>query len=1241
MAAKPTSHSHKSAATSRKRSPKAPQSRKIPVQNFPIVGIGASAGGLESFTQLLQALPPDTGMAFVLIQHLEPSHSSLLSEILTRTTVMVVHEVQQGMTIAPNCVYVIPPNKRMTCKAGKLNLQPRQLARGTHLPIDEFFQSLATECGNKAIAVVLSGSGSDGAIGITAIQSGGGITFAQAPDSAEFPNMPQNAIATGQIDFVLPPMRIAEELLRISRHPDVILPSAPSPETSPRPTTPNPGALNPKTLSAETLSAETLSAETLSAETLSPVFALLRRAMGVDFTHYKQGTMRRRIMRRMVLCRLERLEDYLQYLQTHPIEVEDLYHDILINVTSFFREPASFEALKNQVFPSLLHDHVPDRSIRVWIPGCATGEEAYSLAINLLEFLADRVVKPPIQIFATDISAVAIEQARSGIYPANRLAEVSPERLRRFFVPTEEGYQISKAVRELCVFACQDLTNDPPFSRLDLISCRNVLIYFEPSLQKKVMPIFHYALNPSGFLMLGNAESIGDFCDLFAMANKTSRIYRRKLVPTRLNFSFMTSQSVAQSPPIAAVVTESWNDLGLAQAADQIVLQRYAPVGVIINAELEILQFRGQTSDYLAPAPGKASLNLFKMARSELALELRSMVHRSAQQDIAVRQTGVQMHVGKVLSSVTLEVLPFASPAGTDRYFLVLFESTPIQPQPTGDDTTAIDPLIANKPPLAQEVQRLSLELTDAKAYLQSIIEAQEASNQELKVANEEILSSNEELQSTNEELETAKEEIQATNEELSTINEELRSRNLQLNRVNSDLQNLLSSVNIPILMLGGDLRIRRFTPMAESLFNLIPTDVGRPFTDIQPNLNLPSLGALVLTVIDTLHTHEQEVQDTTGHWYSLRIRPYKTIDNQIDGAVINLIDIDALKRNTLLLERSRDYATAIVETVREPLVVLNAQLQVVTANQSFYHTFELSPAQVEQQLIFDLGQGEWNVASLRSLLEDILPDNHVLQDFEVNQTFAQLGQRTMLLNACQLRQADSDHQILLAIEDITDRKQAEIQLHKSLQEKEVLLREIRHRVKNNLQVISSLLSLQSSRTTDATAIEILQDSQNRVQTIALMHEVLHRTPNLAELNFADYVQLLVRYVFSTGNLQPDAIAPQVSVPADLQIHPDQAVLCGLIINELVTNALKYGCPQRPQDPAAPAVSVQITITPERQLSLAVSNDGDTLPADFDLPSIRSIGLNLVTNLVEQLNGTLQIDRGKQTRFKVCFIALL
>jgi two-component system, chemotaxis family, CheB/CheR fusion protein len=1197
MASKRSSRPRKPATAA-----KAPQI--IPESDFPIVGIGASAGGLDAFSHLLQPLPQDTGMAFVLIQHLAPEHASLLSEILTRTTTMTVHEVQDGMEIRPNCVYVIPPNTRMTFDQGCLKLQPRQRTRGKHMPIDEFFQSLAANRSHQAIAIVLSGSDDDGSLGLAAIKAAGGITFAQDPQSAEFGKMPQNAIATGCVDFVLPPEGIAQELLKISRHPYI----------------------QPLAAAAVIPEVDT------NIEGLSQIFALLRNSMGVDFTHYKQGTIRRRIMRRMVLQNLDRLDDYVQYLQEHAAEVEDLYHDILIHVTSFFREPDTFESLKTTVFPSLAQSS--NAPIRVWIPGCATGEEAYSIAISLLEFFDNRMVKPTIQIFATDISEIAIEQARLGIYPQTALTEISPERRRRFFVAVEGGYQISKAVRELCVFARQDLTSDPPFSRLDLISCRNVLIYLEPILQKKIMPIFHYALKPMGFLMLGSSESIGDFSDLFAIADKKNRIYSRKLAPMRLNFNFMNSYApIDRVIPGTPPATEVWSDSNLAQAADELVLERYAPAGVIVNSDLEILQFRGQTSPYLEPAPGKASLNLLKMARAELALELRAAIHRANQRGTAVHKTGLQLQVGEDRLTVSLDIIPFNQAGVDNHYFLVLFSSNRADQPAIETHSIAIDP---SKPPqqqaLEQEAARLQQELTTTKEYLQSIIEAQEASNQDLKVANEEILSSNEELQSTNEELETAKEEIQATNEELSTINEELSSRNTQLNQVNSDLHNLLSSVNIPILMLGGDLRIRRFTPLAESLFNLISTDLGRPFSDIRHNLVVSQLETLAVTVMDTLNSYEQEVQDSQGRWYSLCIRPYKNTDNQIDGAVISLIDIDALKRNAVLLERSRDYANAIVETVREPLVVLNAELQVMTANQSFYQTFNLLPAQVENQRIFELGQGEWNIPRLRSLLEEILPSNNLLQDFEVEQNFANLGTRTMLLNARQIGGLGADPLILLAIEDITARKQADIQLRQSLQEKELLLREIRHRVKNNLQVISSLLSLQINRVTDTTTIAILQNSQNRIQTIGLMYEVLHQSANLTELNFSEYVTTLVNYVFSSFNKHPNAAPPQISAPTSLQMHPDQAVLCGLILNELLTNALKYGV-QTAED----RIFVEVTSSPEHHITISVGNDGDRLPADFDLQSLESIGLQLVMNLVEQLNGNLQFNRGDRTIFEVSF----
>lgn len=1174
---------------------------------FPIVGIGASAGGLDAFTQLLRNLPADTGMAFVLIQHLDPTHASLLSEILNQTSLMPVKLVEDGMKIAPNCVYAIPPNTCMTLDEGKLKLKPRPRDRVKNMPIDLFFKSLASEWGSRAIAIVLSGSDADGSLGLSAVKSAGGITFAQEPRSCEFPHMPQSAISTGCVDFILPPATIAAELVKIGCHP--YLKSAGEPQS-----------YEPSN----------------NGEALSGIFALLRSSMGVDFTHYKQGTLKRRIMRRMVLHNVQRLGDYLRYLQDNPTEVEGLYHDLLIGVTSFFREPDTFEALKKTVFPQISQNKSFNVPIRIWIPACSTGQEAYSIAISLLEFFGERAHKPPIQIFATDISELAIERARLGTYPASLLTEVTPERLRRFFVEVEGGYQIAKAVRELCVFARQDLIGDPPFSRLDLISCRNVLIYLEPSLQKNLMPVFHYALKPNGFLMLGTSESISEFSDLFAVADKKSRIYSRKLAATRFNFNFIKNNSALERDiALPANPSEPLSDLDLDREADRIVLSQYAPVGVIINSDFEILQFRGQTSPYLEPAPGKASLNLLKMARAELALELRTAIHRAKQQAVAVRKAGIQLQVAGNWLAVNLEVIPIErSPSDeeTPRYWLVLFDS-----QPTGAPEPPQKSSKARPAKTEREINRLKEELATTKEYLQSIIEAQESSNQDLKVANEEILSSNEELQSTNEELETAKEEIQATNEELSTINEELRSRNLQMNQINSDLQNLLTSVKIPILIVGGDLRIRRFTPIAEQLFSLITTDVGRPLSDIQPNISIPNLSALAIASMDTLQTHEQEVQDRDGHWYSLRIRPYKTIDDRIDGVVISAVDIDALKRSAILLEASYNYSKAIVETVRSPLVVLNANLEVVRANQSFYRLFQMVPERVEKQSIFQLGDGEWEIPRLRALLEDILPHNNPIHDFEVSQEFASLGQRVMLLNACRIEEQGVDNTILVTIEDITVRKGAEAQRETSLQEKEILLREIRHRVKNNLQVISSLLSLQSNRVGDVEARKILEDSQNRVQTMSLMHELWYQSTNLAEIDLDRYIHTLVHHLFQSYCLRPDAIAPSVSVPQHLTLDPDRAVLCGLIINELVTNAFKYGFPNGESG----EVSVSVEQDNDSRLTLSVSHNGDRLPANFSLEGLQSVGLNLVINLASQLNGNLYLERGKKTIFKVVFTSAI
>ena len=592
---------------------------------FPVVGIGASAGGLEAFTQLLHHLPIDTGMAFVLVQHLDPNHPSLLSEILARATQMSVQEAQEGMAIAPNQVYVIPPNTVMTIAQGKLHLIQRESARRTSKAVDTFFNSLAEERGSKAIAVVLSGGDGDGTQGLEAIKAAGGITFAQSEDSAQVTNMPNTAIATGQVDFVLPPEAIATELANISRHPYVSTPAA--------------------TLTAANLATEDLSELT---DALTTIFSLLQTAFGVDFTHYKRTMIQRRIFRRMALYHLEQLSDYVRYLHESLPEVQALYQEILIHVTSFFRDAAVFETLKREVFPALLRDRPADLPIRIWVAGCSTGEEAYSIAICLLEFLSHQPRQPQIQIFATDVSDLTIEKARMGIYLPSQVMDVSPDRLQRFFVSVEGGYQISKTVRERCVFARQNLIGDPPFSRLDLLSCRNVLIYFGSSLQKKVLPMFHYGLKPNGFLMLGSSETVGEFSNLFHLVDRKHKIYAKQpaLLLLPLELELEPSSYRLESPPLQMSEAQA-SQANLSDVADQIVLSQYAPVGVVVNAQLDIVQFRGQTGAYLEPSPGQASLNVLSMVREELRLDLRTAIHQARQSSKAVQKEEIRLKDGE------------------------------------------------------------------------------------------------------------------------------------------------------------------------------------------------------------------------------------------------------------------------------------------------------------------------------------------------------------------------------------------------------------------------------------------------------------------------------------------------------------------------------------------------------------------------------------------------------------------
>jgi two-component system CheB/CheR fusion protein len=959
--------------------------------SFPIVGVGASAGGLEAFTQMLGALPVDTGMAFVLVQHLAPKHASLLAEILSRATALPVAEIEDGTRVEPDHVYVIPPDCDLLIAQGCLELIPRESPRGQHHPIDLFLRSLAADRQERAIGVILSGTATDGTLGLKEIKAEGGITFAQ-DDTAQQSSMPRSAVATGCVDFVLPPAGIAREIGRIARHPHVArIPRARRKAPADEPD-------------------------------LRGILEILRKATGVDFSHYKAGTLQRRITRRMILHKIQRVPDYERFLRKASAEVEALHQDVLIPVTRFFRDPEALAALRSTVLPQWLKDRSRSEPLRVWSLGCSTGEEAYSLAISFVELAEAAGSHLPVQVFATDLNATGIEKARAGIYPRSIAHDVSPERLRRFFTEVDGSYRVSKTIRDLCVFARHNVLTDPPFSQMDLISCRNLLIYLDPALQQKVVPLLHYALKPAGFLWLGNSESIGSYGDLFEAVDAKHKIYAKKPSVHRVTFrpAAGTPRDRDLSGPAPRRPQPAWAEVQ--REGDRILLARYVPPSVLVNADLEILQFRGDTGPYLAPAPGKASLNLLRMVRPALEARLRAAILRARKENAAVREEGLPLHAGNATPAVDLEVVPVQSGSAGENGFLILFEK-PLAPSLAGK-AKGKPPKSRTEDAARDEIARLTAELAATREYLQAVIEQQEAANEELQSANEEAQSANEELQSVNEELETSKEEIQSSNEELATVNDELHNRNAELSLLNNDLFNLLGSIETAIVILDHDLRVRRFTPMAEKILNLIPADVGQPIGDIRLNLSLPDLEPLLAAVFETDSIQECEVRDRRGTWYSLRIRPYKTLEDQLDGAVIMLVDIDTVRR-------AREYAESIVATVREPLLVLDADLCVQTASQSFYQTFQVTPEETEKRFLYDLGAGQWDLPELRRRLEEMPAEGTGLVGYEVEQEHAHIGRKTFLLNARRIFQEDGRSALtLLALEDITARKQLETALN-------------------------------------------------------------------------------------------------------------------------------------------------------------------------------------------------------------------
>jgi two-component system, chemotaxis family, CheB/CheR fusion protein len=856
---------------------------------FPVVGIGASAGGLDALRRLLENLPINTGLAFVIVQHLAAGQESMLAEILSRSTKMLVQKVQSGMEVEPNHVYVIPSGKILTIKHGVLKLQPKGLSLK---PIDEFLRSLAIDRKTRAIGIVLSGTGTDGTEGLQIVKSEGGITFAQEPQSAQYPDMPKNAISAEAVYFILSPEKMGAELNRIAFHPDIVRSEIETAENQVR------------------------------KETSTPtIFGLLKASFGVNFANYKGSTTSRRISRRMVLNKIETTKAYVAYLRTNHNELEALFEDLLINVTKFFREPDTFLLLKEKVFPDLINKMLPNQTIRVWIPGCSTGEEVYSFAIAIEEFRKEKnVAELPIQIFGTDVNQKNVEKARRGIYLKNIEDNVSQTRLERFFTSVNGYYQVTKQIRDMCVFAKHDISKDPSFSNLDLILCRNVLIYFDVQLHERIMPMLHYALKPNGYLVLGESESVGKFTFLFeAMATK-GVVFKKKPAQVKLE---LQQESPTPYPQVKCVQQPRKSDslTILREEVDHLLIAEHVPASLVLNANLDIFVFRGRVNPYILVDSGDASLNVSKIVRKELRPALQTAVYKAKKTGETIREL-VRLVQGKKTRTIQIQVKPIESSKNVETFFLVIFEET-VKRKLSGQKNGGATENVKVESAKDQQIKELSDDLESTKQRLQTVVEQQEATNEELRSSLEEVQSSNEEIMSTNEELETAKEELQSTNEELSTLNDELKNRNASLSLLYDDLANLEGSVDTAVVIVDNDFKIRRFNSSAEDLLRLVPSDVNRSIVSIRLGLPIEDLGRLLTRALN-FEAVREEIETINNRWHQMRIKPYLTQDKKVAGLVISFADVTEIKK---LEDKLMVVSSFTRHDVRNKLLAVNGNL--------------------------------------------------------------------------------------------------------------------------------------------------------------------------------------------------------------------------------------------------------------------------------------------------------------------------
>jgi two-component system CheB/CheR fusion protein len=1162
----------------------------MPEATFPVAGLGFSESGAAALSEVFSNLPARAGLAFVVIS---PQGTNLPA--LSSLVKLPIKKVRASTELQPGHIYVTPPGALVSIRAGVLQIS--RAARGPRhalsTSMDHFLRSLAAERRNHAVALILSGDTQDGVQGCAAIQSAGGITMACASPSSQNSQVPHIAIESGCVDFALAPRELAIKLAEIAAH------------LSRRPAVPS--FLGDHHI----------------------VLACLQEATGINFSHYARATLQCGITRRMTLNNIATLNEYLRYVNEKPSELRALFRDLLASFTPFFDCEIPFDALSRIVLPALLSVHrTPDTPLRIWVPGCSSGEDAYSIAIVLSELLAAKresasgnaaAVPPQVQIFATDITAAALETARTGIYDKSRMANVSPQRLKNFFSPATGGFLINKSIREMCIFAHQDLANDPPFSRMDLISCRRILDRLHPLSQKRVVSQLHYALSPAGRLVLGGFQDVIQLSDYFAPANGLKNVFRKHARSTYLVPYFpkdIAELTLLRGPRTAAPDTRELDEI---KQAENLLTARYLPASIVVNEDLQILRIWGHVGSYLEPAPGAPTFDLSKIAGDFLLKSIRAGLPQVQRTNKPVRKRKVVVESKGRVRSVSLEISPLSPSSSSRKFFLIVFqEESPTSASLPNAKSRRLKP--AQVAALLRENELRGQQAARLRDELQS-------STQTHAITSEEYQSAAEELQAANEELETAKAELQSGNEELRVLNDRLHHRNTELLEANEDLAGVLANVNIPLVIIDRDLRIRRFTPHAQKLLNLQPGDVGRRLREIRPNLESADLEELARETIQHMATCDRELRETrVGKWYSVRVRPYRASSNEVEGAVLSFHDIDILKRN---LDQTRVFADALIENAREALLVLDRDLRVTLANSAFCRLLQISAAETEGMLVYDLGEKQWDIPALRVLLDQIIQHNQLADDFELCHDFPHLGSRTMCINARRIEPHQGEYLILLAIEDISEKKRQTEALRRLSTYSMRVQDDERRRIARDLHDITGQkLALQSMNLAqmlrklhdNPAVLPIARECQSLTDQISseirTLSYLLH-PPLLDELGLGSAL-----HWYAQGFETRTGIRVTVDVPPDLmRLSPETEVTLFRVVQESLTNIHRYA--------SSPTAIIRVNADAE-EMTLEIIDHGKGMEVSPESPESFSaerpgVGIQGMRERMRQLSGRLEI----------------